>query len=503
MCGKLHCAGLLCVSCSLPDLIGFNNVQGERTFEIQVHPRPRIALLQPAIGPTGGDILVTVIGSNLAPTACRRGAACAGIFVSLGGLPCPVEGVATPEQVTCRIPRGLGLQSLQFEVVDGAVNRSTKVTEAFVQHDMILGGLTVRNEGYMAYGFGGGDASNVKQASSYIFTDFYPLSSKGIRAVQAYKSKTYIGGGFLETKGSSANHIAVFDGNEILPLGSGVDGIVNDLALFQDLLIVGGSFTKAIRQPLKRMAWFNTGVLRTGGLATWNGNEWGTVGSRPLLGIVTSLHVNGSIIYVGGRFDDEGRKNNLARFNGSSWDSVCGLALQNACGVTGGEILAMVALGEDLYVGGSFVRAGGVPALRVARWDGREWFAMQGFDGDVHALAVLDGTVYAAGVFGSSASTSVSYLAQWRLGAWQGLQGGVNGPVFTLLALDSCLYVGGMFDSAGGENQIMGVGVRNAARWCFDRNGREDSSWGAMHWPRSDVGVCRVIKPSQKASPAP
>lgn len=442
-------------------------------------------------------MLLTVSGSHLAPRACRRGTACSGIAVLLGGRPCPLEGAVSPEMIICRIPQGLGHQSLYLRVEDGAVNRTTQVNNAFVQHDIILGGLTSSsNEGFVAYGFGGNDAGTM--ASSYIFEDSHPLTSKGVRAIAAYKSKTYLAGGFLETKGPSANHIATFDGSEILPVGSGVDGLVNDLALFQDLLIVGGSFTKAIRQPPKRLAWVNTGVVKTGGLATWDGTDWATLGSRPLIGIVTSLNVNGSIIYAGGRFNEEGRKNNLAMFDGSTWASVCGLALEDACGVTGGEILAMVTFGEDLYVGGSFVRAGGVPALRIARWDGREWFAMQGFDGDVHALAVVDGTIYAGGVFGAGRGASVSYLAQWRDGAWRTLQGGVTGPVFTLMPLGTCLYVGGIFDSAGGQKEIMGVKVHNVARWCFDQSGRTDSSWGAMQWPRSDVGVCRVIKPSQK-----
>ena len=373
---------------------------------------------------------------------------------------------------------------------------STILLGAFVQHDIIFGGLTDNGEGYVAYGFGGGE-----KTSSFVFEEFHPLSAKGVRAIATYKSRTYVAGGFLHTKGSSAKHIAAFDGTGVFTLGSGVDGLVNDLAVFNNILIVGGVFTKVFGRPAKRLAWFNTGVLHTGGLATWNGSDWDVLGSRPLPGIVTSLHANGSIIYVGGRFNDEGRKNNLAMFNGKSWYSVCGLELadrHDTCGVSGGEVLAMATLKGDLYVGGSFSRAGGLQTPKIARWDGQAWFAMSALDGDVHALAILGGRVFASGMFGDKSVTKSqsSYLVRWQSGSWESLQGGVGGPVFTMLAMDSCLYVGGLFDSVGGMDEISGIKVHNAARWCFDRNGRVESKWSAVQWPNDQIGVCRVIKSS-------
>src|SRR5262245_36647151 len=47
--------------------------------------------------------------------------------------------------------------------------------------------------------------------------------------------------------------------------------------------------------------------------------------------------------------------------------------------------------GPELYAGGAFTVAGGVPASRVAAWDGARWAALaSGMDGDVLALAVFD-----------------------------------------------------------------------------------------------------------------
>ena len=113
-------------------------------------------------------------------------------------------------------------------------------------------------------------------------------------------------------------------------------------------------------------------------------------------------------------------------------------------------------------------------------------------------LAILGGRVFASGMFGDKSVTKSqsSYLVRWQSGSWESLQGGVGGPVFTMLAMDSCLYVGGLFDSVGGMDEISGIKVHNAARWCFDRNGRVESKWSAVQWPNDQIGVCRVIKSS-------
>ena len=45
--------------------------------------------------------------------------------------------------------------------------------------------------------------------------------------------------------------------------------------------------------------------------------------------------------------------------------------------------------GTNLYVGGGFTTAGGLPANHIAKWDGRTWSTLgSGLDGGVNALAV-------------------------------------------------------------------------------------------------------------------
>ena len=91
------------------------------------------------------------------------------------------------------------MQGLSITVVEDGVNRTAYLADAFVQHDIMFAGLTVgTNEGYVAFGFGGG--SSKKKISSHVFGSSHPLSNKGIRAIVAYQDKTYLAGSFVRVQ---------------------------------------------------------------------------------------------------------------------------------------------------------------------------------------------------------------------------------------------------------------------------------------------------------------
>lgn len=116
----------------------------------------------------------------------------------------------------------------------------------------------------------------------------------------------------------------------------------------------------------------------------------------------------------------------------------------------------------NIYAGGVFTAAGGVPASRVAKWDGNSWSHMgSGMNNAVNALAVdASGRVYAGGVFTTAGGVAANRVAVWNGSSWSALGTGTNGTV-RALALDGSgnLYVGGEFTSAGG------VAVSNIARY--------------------------------------
>ena len=81
-----------------------------------------------------------------------------------------------------------------------------------------------------------------------------------------------------------------------------------------------------------------------------------------------------------------------------------------------------VAVGPDgeVYVGGYFDAAGGVPAHNVARWDGQSWEPLgEGVNGVVSDLAVdSQGHLYAGGSFNIDGPRQIQYLAKWNGEVW-------------------------------------------------------------------------------------
>lgn len=138
----------------------------------------------------------------------------------------------------------------------------------------------------------------------------------------------------------------------------------------------------------------------------------------------------------------------------------------NANGVDS-SATALALIGNDLYVGGTFVNAGGRPASRIARWDGQRWHTLgagevNGVLGEVAALAVAEGgSLLAAGEFSRAGTVEARNIARWDGTTWSALGAGVGagGRVRALAVQGSTVYAGGLFDNAGTGP------ARNIARW--------------------------------------
>ncbi len=153
-----------------------------------------------------------------------------------------------------------------------------------------------------------------------------------------------------------------------------------------------------------------------------------------------------------------------------------------ALGSLDGTAFSMVVFdggdGDELVVGGSFVEAGGVPVNQIARWDGLAWNSLgEGVSSSVRALALLDvdgggpgpTDLYAAGFFASAGGMPANRVARWDGATWSALGAGTNGPVFSLATFDEdaggplgeALYIGGLFTTAGGVVSL----ANYVARW--------------------------------------
>ena len=134
-------------------------------------------------------------------------------------------------------------------------------------------------------------------------------------------------------------------------------------------------------------------------------------------------------------------------------------------GCAGSITSSAIASNGDLYVGGSFLICGDVPATSIARWDGTRWHALGGGVGNtVQAIAISGNDVYVGGQLGSAGGAPVSGVARWDGSQWSALGDGISGStgyyeVHALAIAGDDLYVGGIFDRAGGAP------ANSIARW--------------------------------------
>ena len=294
-------------------------------------------------------------------------------------------------------------------------------------------------------------------------------------------SDIYIGGTFSTVGNIVARNVARWDGTRWSSLGTGANngvkgGFVKAMAVIGTDVYLGADASFIL----------SNGV--SGAIVKWDGSTWSTVGttSRPgVNGPVAALAVMGSDLYVGGSFSlaDGVPVSGIAKWNGSAWSS---LGSGVGFGSQPGTVYALGVMGSTLYVGGFFDKAGGSPANFVARWDGSAWSSLgtgtaNGVGGGsasniVKAIAVSGTDVYVAGGFARAGGVAANFVAKWSGTAWSGLGNGINsGYAPTSLAVaGSDLYVGGNFTEAGG------VPAKGVARW----NG---SAWSAVGAGVSDA----------------
>ncbi len=240
-------------------------------------------------------------------------------------------------------------------------------------------------------------------------------------------------------------HVGRFDGVRWRALGNGVDAHVRAVREFQGELYIGGAFAFSGSTPVSRVA-------------RWNGSAWTQVGAG-FDGEVWALCEHQGQLHAAGAFTQSGGTtvNGVARWNGSSWQPL-GSGLQWTLGVhfVGRTLLSD---GADLYVGGDFDRAGGVPASHVARWNGAAWSPLGGglnnFQwGSVWSLAKHQGRVYASGSFGQAGGVLADNVAAWDGSQWHAVGLGVQNPSYgvsanALAVFANEVHVGGNFIASG------------------------------------------------------
>jgi hypothetical protein len=243
-----------------------------------------------------------------------------------------------------------------------------------------------------------------------------------VRALAVSGNTVYVAGDFTDADGiAAADYIAKWDGSWSALGSHNGNGALADqvhaLAVSGSTVYAGGLFTNARGRPEADY------VARFDGSWTALGSDG--AGDGALSDIVYALLLDGSDLYVGGDFVNAGNAATadfVARWDGGSWAGLGSNGSGN--GALDARVHALAKSGPDLYVGGHFLDGAGIPeADRVAMWDGGSWSALgsngagNGAIGDtVYALAVFDGDLYAGGVFFDAAGIpAADHLARFGL----------------------------------------------------------------------------------------
>ncbi len=287
----------------------------------------------------------------------------------------------------------------------------------------------------------------------------------GMNTVATIGNDVYIGGDFSTVAQYYAvNNIARWDGIRWHALGQGLNGEVNTITVVGNDLYVGGAFTKAGNRLAK-------------GIARWDGSAWHPVGSGVGTVSVSAIAEYNGNLYIAGSFTsvDGVPANSIAMWNGSAWSAVSGGIMSYNSASTITDLL--VHQGE-LYVAGSFAKAGNVATNNLARWDGSQWATVGNDDFDVasydsiNTLASMNDELYVGGDFNQVNGQVFNNLARWNGTTWASVGNGVQGDSYGvavkhLLVVNNQLYSFGKFDLAGA------VPANNVAKW-------DGSNWSAL-----------------------
>jgi trimeric autotransporter adhesin len=407
---------------------------------------------------------------------------------------------------------GTSWSSLGTGSANGVSGGSSPVVRALTVFDDGLGGGPALFAGGDFTTAGGVSANRIAKWNGTSWSSLGTGSANGVnstvRALTVFDDGSgggpalFAGGFFTTAGGAPAARIAKWNGASWSSLGTGsangVSGTVWALTVFDDgsgggpALFAGGSFTTA-------------GGVTANRIAKWNGTSWSSLGTGSANGIgglntaVYALTVfddgsgGGPALYAGGNFTTAGgvTANRIAKWNGTSWSS---LGMGAANGVN--DIVRALIVFDDgsgegpaLYAGGQFNTAGGVPANRIAKWNGTSWSSLgtgsaNGVSNWVYALTVFDDgsgggpALYAGGLFTTAGGVTANRIAKWNGTSWSSLgtgsANGVSNYVYALTVFDDgsgggpALYAGGVFTTAGG------VTANQIAKW----NGTSWSSLG-------------------------
>jgi hypothetical protein len=281
-------------------------------------------------------------------------------------------------------------------------------------------------------------------------------TTRAILAFTPYNDLLIAAGSFTSVGGVPANSIASWDDSSWLPVGTGIDNIVQALTVYDGLLVAAGRFSTA-------------GGVTANHIAAWDGFSWSALGS----GIeelpvppdfpqveASALTTYDSLLIVGGNFLRVGGVNSagVSAWDGAAWRDI-GLGGSNP------QVLSTIVYDGQLVVAGDLSAAGGQPVQGIAAWDGSNWSALEeGLRGRTYGMTEHVGRLVVCGDFDMAGEVPASGIAVWDGLEWSAIDPGGSFGNACLTTFGDCLVVGGGFTELGGV-PVMRIAAWDGVTW--------------------------------------
>ena len=261
----------------------------------------------------------------------------------------------------------------------------------------------------------GCDIRNIKRIDSVL----YFMGSIGYSKQNNQIQST----GIIESDGDTINYNITYNSNHEC----------SDIIKVNNKFFVAGLFSVIGNINASSISKFENGI--------WS--AFPSLGNSPN---VTSMVYFNNELYIGGNIDSP--LNDICKFDGSNW-------VQLGTGLTGGftVINKMIEFNGKLIVGGLMQSANGDPGDGVAAWDGAQWTPMSNnLYGQVFDMAIYNGELYAAGAINLTTDTaSFIGLVKWDGNTWITVDSAYfDGSIHSLSVLGGSMFIGGFFEHING-----------------------------------------------------
>ncbi len=273
-----------------------------------------------------------------------------------------------------------------------------------------------------------------------------------VSAVEVFDGKIFIGGDFTKAGNKNVTHCAYWDGAQWIDASVGITGQIKSLEVFNGELFAGGFCNTC------------AGISNRSYVYKWNGSSWDIQGA--VSGVINKLRSLNGNLYVVGKFKVDGLSacnRNIMKWTTDSLVRVGVNCIDN-------EVFDIALHRDTLLVGCKFYDDGKISGVEF--FDGTEWrqfmgpsqFITEGIDGvSVRAITsrngvlVLGGNLYNNVIVGTSA---VNFIAFDPMAGDENL-GNFDLPVNCFAFYKNKLLIGGDFVTHNYGVRLNGIAIKD------------------------------------------